>query len=273
MATTFVVRSESAASDIGVLLQSVCGWSGELLIAPISGGITNLLFKVSRVADPGLSVLVRVFGPGTEIFIDRRKDNANAEALSKLEFGPHFYGSFENGRVEQYFNGAVPLTPSEMQQCGRTGEPDYVALIAAELGRLHELKVDGPREPSMWNSLTSFHDLARGLRFNSASSDESERNKAARFAAIDFALVADHLGWLQRELGATASATAAAGPADVCTAGQPETVSAYSNERMEARRIAGSVVFSHNDLLSANILRVPSGASGIDNLRVIDCES
>ena len=78
----------------------------DLTMVPLSGGLTNLLYVIKDSKAPANSpaLVVRVFGEGTDSFMDRNKENVIFSSLSKLGAGgPTFYGLFENGRVEGEF--------------------------------------------------------------------------------------------------------------------------------------------------------------------------
>jgi hypothetical protein len=133
------------------LCRRLCGptWAGaqdsDLSIRAISGGITNLLFKVSH-APSGSAALVRIFGEKTEVLIDREKDNRTFALLAERGFAPTFYGTFTNGRVEGWVESR-PLEPAEMA----AREPvDFVALIARETARMHVLDMPDERTPILW---------------------------------------------------------------------------------------------------------------------------
>lgn len=86
----------------------------DLTVSSVSGGITNILYRVSgmrptngnnddnntsNLLSPD-SVLVRVFGGHG--MIDRDIENATFSALWKAGIAPTYYGRFGNGRVEEY---------------------------------------------------------------------------------------------------------------------------------------------------------------------------
>lgn len=86
-----------SASDVEVLLSSCC-WTalqdkdwvadrGTLCkVAKVSGGITNLLLKLSP-PDEHKPVLVRVFGDNTDIVIDREAEEIVSLQIYKAGFG------------------------------------------------------------------------------------------------------------------------------------------------------------------------------------------
>ncbi len=65
-------------ADLLRVASSLCGWSSpDATIFQISGGITNLLFKL-QPKDEHEAVLVRVFGAKTEMMINRERDNGES---------------------------------------------------------------------------------------------------------------------------------------------------------------------------------------------------
>ena len=124
-------------------------WSGVLdaRLEPIAGGITNTLRKVvpsscSRDAtsvdengtnepSPPEPVVLRVFGRGTEAFLDRDTENAALAELNACGFGARCLGVFKNGRLEAFLADARPAAPAEM------ADASVSRAIAAALRRFH----------------------------------------------------------------------------------------------------------------------------------------
>ena len=78
---------------------------GTMTMQPITGGITNKLFKVCF---QGQSVLIRVYGGGE--MIDRVAETKSFVLLSEAGLGPACHGTFQNGRLEHFFEGFRTLT-------------------------------------------------------------------------------------------------------------------------------------------------------------------
>ena len=82
-------------------------------LEPIAGGITNALHKVTpetavyREGGPE-PVVLRVFGRGTEAFLDRDTENAALAELNACGFGARCLGVFKNGRLEARVEHAGP---------------------------------------------------------------------------------------------------------------------------------------------------------------------
>ena len=71
----------SRDSDLQRVAASLCGWSSQdATIFQISGGITNLLFKMQPKSGQE-AVLVRVFGAKTEMMINRERDNSKCRTF------------------------------------------------------------------------------------------------------------------------------------------------------------------------------------------------
>jgi ethanolamine kinase len=114
-------------------------------VAIISGGISNALFRVGlrrTLASPFDSasktcavfspvVVVRVYGENTEKFVDREKEVETMRMLYQHGFGPEVLGEFGNGRVESFLSGQVCLEPGDL------GREDVAVTIAETLARFH----------------------------------------------------------------------------------------------------------------------------------------
>ncbi|KAL0721727.1 hypothetical protein Bca4012_036326 [Brassica carinata] len=141
----------------------------------VSGGITNLLLKVSvkeEDADKELSITVRLYGPNTEYVINRERELQAIKYLSAAGFGAKLLGGFGNGMVQSFIN-ARTLAPSDMRQ------PKIAAEIAKELGKFHKVNIPGPKEPQLWVDILKFFEKASTLSF-----EEPDRQKL--FETISF---------------------------------------------------------------------------------------
>jgi ethanolamine kinase len=132
-------------------------------IEHLSGGNTNILY---RVFSPSLhdqndeqakcQYVIRLYGIGTEDFIDRSTENIIFSALSKAGISPPFVGLFNNGRVEGYIN-ARSLSPDEFSllPIGRS--------IAQTLANFQNTKIDDiDHTLGLWKKLHVFFSLAQG---------------------------------------------------------------------------------------------------------------
>ena len=105
----------------------------DVTVVQIQGGITNRLYLVEAKGLP--SVIVRVYGENTEVLISRESDVKNFAALTQNNFGPKLLGTFQNGRIEEFFSGAKTLEPDDM------AAPKLSVMIAKELQKMHSLQI------------------------------------------------------------------------------------------------------------------------------------
>ncbi|XP_016692171.2 LOW QUALITY PROTEIN: probable ethanolamine kinase [Gossypium hirsutum] len=191
-------------------------------VETVSGGITNLLLKVSVKEESGdnVAVTVRLYGPNTEYVIDRERELQAIKYLSAAGFGAKLLGFFGNGMVQSFIN-ARTLTPLDMRK------PKLAAEIAKQLRRFHQVEIPGPKEPQLWVDMFKFFEKACALRFE-------DPDKQRIYETISFKEVHEEATQL-KELTELFSA---------------------------------SVVFAHNDLLSANLMLNDEQ----DKLYIIDFE-
>ncbi|XP_035816282.1 probable ethanolamine kinase-like isoform X2 [Zea mays] len=169
----------------GLCKELVKGWSSidssRFSIETVSGGITNLLLKVSVKGNNGndSSVTVRLYGPNTDLVIDRKRELQAIPYLSAAGFGARLLGMFENG-VVQSFIYARTLSPADMK------EPKIAAEIAKELRKFHQVDIPGSKEPQLWNDIFKFLKKAAALKF-----EDNEQQK--RYVKISFTEIQDEV--------------------------------------------------------------------------------
>ena len=157
-------------------------WSGVAAarLEPVVGGITNSLHRVvPSSASEGAEgdengqlepVVLRVFGRGTEKFLDRETEAAALTELNAFGFGARCLGVFENGRLEAFLADARPAAPDEM------ADARVSRAVARALRRFHACdvrarRVAAPREthsdarestlvPRTWDIMRSWHEAA-----------------------------------------------------------------------------------------------------------------
>ncbi|KAK9268530.1 hypothetical protein L1049_000283 [Liquidambar formosana] len=146
-------------------------------VETISGGITNLLLKVSVREESGSTVCltVRLYGPNTEYVINRERELQAIKYLSAAGFGAKLLGVFGNGMVQSFIN-ARTLTPSDMRK------PKLAAEIAKQLHKFHLVEIPGSKEPQLWKDIFKFFEKASSLKF-----DDSEVQK--KYETISFEVI------------------------------------------------------------------------------------
>ena len=131
-------------------------WSGKIKVERLSGALTNAVYVVSPPEDlpvpppntpsttptkkgdkkgtplgPPPKLLLRIYGPQVGHLIDRESELAILRRLARQRIGPRMFGTFRNGRFEEYLN-AKPLSPDELR------DPKVSAQIAKRMRELHD---------------------------------------------------------------------------------------------------------------------------------------
>lgn len=104
-------------------------------IRKVSGSFTNAVFFVSSSSTSSRTLLLRVYGPSSGTLIPRQRELQVLHVLSsRSKLGPRIYGTFTNGRLEEYFD-SVTLTAGDIR------EPRISAYIGARMAELHGVDV------------------------------------------------------------------------------------------------------------------------------------
>ena len=117
--------------------------AGIIRLTPITGGLTNILYKATIEGDPeNNALLVRIFGQ-LDGLLNRMVENQVYIELSDAGISPKLVGVFPWGRLEEYLTRNFPLK-SGTDMVSVTPERDCVKLIAETIAKLHQtkLKVD-----------------------------------------------------------------------------------------------------------------------------------
>lgn len=100
-------------------------------------GITNTLLKAVNKR-PGLSkaeidedaILLRAYGKGTDVLIDREKETRSHSLLARHELAPTLYARFDNGLLYKYIAGNA-CVPADLRR------PEVWRGVAQRLGEWH----------------------------------------------------------------------------------------------------------------------------------------
>ena len=210
-----------------------------ITIQKVSGSLTNAVFFVSCPSIPHTSILLlRIYGPSSGSLISRPRELHVLHALSsRYHIGPRVYGTFENGRVEEYFDSSA-LTAADMR------EPEISSWIGARMAELHQVDIDavevhdlpdpssvrtsGPSERSLGaeKNVNSWLSLAREVLALPAVSDELRNSIALDDFERDWK---QYMAWLRGR----------------------------ENEQGKS-----PVVFAHNDAQYGNLLRLNTVTAG-----------
>ncbi|KAI9661477.1 MAG: hypothetical protein M1831_002999 [Alyxoria varia] len=110
---------------------------GSVEFVRFKDGITNTLFKALK-RRPGYNdhqidqeaVLLRAYGTGTDILIDREREAVSHSLLAKHQLASPLLARFNNGLLYKFIEG-TPCTPADLRR------PDVWPATARHLGRWH----------------------------------------------------------------------------------------------------------------------------------------
>ncbi|SPO06775.1 related to ethanolamine kinase [Cephalotrichum gorgonifer] len=154
---------------------------GDLDVKALTQGTTNGLFKVSHRASAPSPVLIKVYGDGTEITIDRSKELRIHKLLSEKQLSSSPLVRFANGHAYQFISGIV------CQESDMTQEAIWRG-VARELARWHatlpviDLRQDEPQktldlDPGVWSTAKKWLDaIPTKSRQSTANKDELEES-------------------------------------------------------------------------------------------------
>ncbi|OEL31618.1 putative ethanolamine kinase [Dichanthelium oligosanthes] len=179
------VPTSAASVDISLPLPEMTPHIMQVtLLLPLNSDFLVLargVLKVSVKEDTGneFSVTVRLYGPNTDLVIDRKRELQAIPYLSAAGFGARLLGIFENGIVQSFIN-ARTLSPADMR------EPRIAAEIAKELHRFHLVDIPGSKEPQLWSDIFKFLKKASALKF-----EDSEKRMG--YETISFREIRDEV--------------------------------------------------------------------------------
>jgi len=133
-------NTDSRRSALKLILTLMPHWAADeahIDFVRFTDGITNTLLKaVNR--RPGQSkadmdrdaVLLRAYGNGTDVLIDREREAANHELLMRYNLAPELLARFANGMLYRFIPGAV-AQPKDL------ADPDILSAVARRLAQWH----------------------------------------------------------------------------------------------------------------------------------------
>lgn len=118
-------NAESQTSALRLILTLLPHWEhtdGTIEFVRFTDGITNTLLKAINKR-PGLSkeeidndaVLLRAYGKGTDLIIDRARETQNHEMLSRRNLAPELLARFHNGMLYRFIQGSV-TSPADLRR-------------------------------------------------------------------------------------------------------------------------------------------------------------
>ncbi|XP_065184916.1 probable ethanolamine kinase [Sycon ciliatum] len=150
------VNSEESVLDLIRLVRPEWKSDDSLAIRVFQGGVANRLYGVLADGNSvARTLLVKVFGEGSDLLIDRRKEREHIELLWRHGHAEPLCATFDNGFVYGYIVGR-PLTVTSARL------PHVFPKIARQLARVHSVpKPDGllNPEPAILRNLVHWLDL------------------------------------------------------------------------------------------------------------------
>jgi ethanolamine kinase len=118
-------QAESQTSALRLILTLRPEWEhseGKIEFVRFTDGITNTLLKVIKKR-PGSTpeeidneaVLLRAYGKGTDLIIDRERETQNHELLMQYGLAPELLARFHNGILYKFIRGAV-TSPADLRR-------------------------------------------------------------------------------------------------------------------------------------------------------------
>ena len=125
------------------------------------------------------TLLLRIYGPSSDALISRGEELRILHVLStEYGLGPKVYGTFENGRIEQFF-------PSRALHADELRDPTISKGIARRMRELHsvDLRLLGydKLEPMVWQSLSKWIPAAEAVLETLARIDDKWSKWAEEF--------------------------------------------------------------------------------------------
>lgn len=119
-----------------------------LSIRKASGSLTNAVYFVSCPSSSSLpTLLLRIYGPSSSSLVSRFRELHTLHVLSsRYHIGPRIYGTFSNGRIEEYFD-SVTLVPSDLR------DKTLSRWIGARMAELHSVEINAVEGPLTVSSL------------------------------------------------------------------------------------------------------------------------
>lgn len=128
---------DSAKKLVLALRPEWAGPDSKLEFVRFTDGITNTLLKaVNKKEDlseeevDNSAILLRAYGNGTDVIIDRPRETQNHELLMRCGLAPELFARFNNGMMYQYIRGR-PTTPADLRV------PSIYLAVARRLAQWH----------------------------------------------------------------------------------------------------------------------------------------
>ncbi len=222
-------------------------------------GITNTLLKAAN-RRPALSkeevdkdaILLRAYGHGTDVLIDRQRETQNHDLLMRHGLAAELLARFENGIMYRFTRGTI-TRPEDLRR------PDISRAIARRLAQWHATmpclpgRIHGEGNSNAVNGHTNGHSLQHTI--DNAAPGKQAPNLWTVIQKWIFALPAETETQSQRRDGL-----------------QAELDLLIRDLSQEPGLGKDGLVFAHNDLLGGNVIILPPAADCEPTVTFIDYE-
>lgn len=134
--------------------------SNKLKVKHLSGAMTNVVYRITwpqnNTGNDDRTVLVRIYGEGSDIFFDRDEEIRTFESISTHGYGPRLLGQFPEGRIEEFIH-AKTLSASDLR------DPEISSLIAVKMKEFHQLNISDSKIPLLWPRMQKWLIKAKSL--------------------------------------------------------------------------------------------------------------
>ncbi|KAL4565929.1 hypothetical protein LXL04_030035 [Taraxacum kok-saghyz] len=134
--------------------------ANKVKVTHLSGAMTNVVYRLTwpqnNAANDDRTVLVRIYGEGSDIFFDREEEIRTFESISTHGHGPRLLGQCPQGRVEEFIH-AKTLSASDLR------DPEISNLIAVKMKEFHQLDISGSKVPLLWPRMRKWLITAKSL--------------------------------------------------------------------------------------------------------------
>jgi len=217
--------------------------NNDINVSNLAGGITNIIYLLNKKNDNNNNnninnpntVIVRIYGDGTDMVIDRNVENIVFSSLSSLRIGPIYYGRFLNGRIEGYIS-ARSVHMEEMNDL------DIYPRTAYSIAQLHSQQIDNiDKSLSIFEQLYKYIDIAKSLKFENS-------NKQEAYNKLNLTIIENELKRLNDYIH------------EIIEDGLDSEKNSENGKKHHASwhragvKLVTDISLCHNDLLSGNIL-------------------
>ncbi|KAI9764006.1 MAG: hypothetical protein M1840_008954 [Geoglossum simile] len=262
--------AESNTSALRLILTLFPEWGqpgGKVEFIRFTDGITNTLLKAVNKR-PGVSdqqideeaVLLRAYGKGTDILIDREGESKSHCTLSHYNLAPPLLARFDNGLLYRFIRGRVCSPPDLSRENVWRG-------VARRLGEWHGVLPVTSIDEGVVNGNTR-----QDLMMQLAARGPSEADLAIRRAIVDISPCSVRPNiWtvIQKWIFALPASTGAEKSRKAALQGELERLV----KELGSTKGFGSegLVFGHTDLLSGNVIVRPhiDGKPPTDNVESV----